>query len=1257
MMPTRPDYYREIDESLFVDLLSQLSSGKHIALFAHSGGGKGLIIHEIRRRARERGICAYSFDFRSFRRETVDELANEVAARLSVPEVQRRKGQRLSDYLFEVLSRATEKLGKPIWILVRDIMFTAREFARAFLEAVQRSGQDRNNAISALVAGSSDFLSMVHGANSPFRNAQQLLVTGLSATGLAAFVTSRRTGARIEGEFGDLSEGSHQWISDKALKYLGNQTNRNLHFVQEAMLASLRYPKLLSLWDPKRVWEVEDLKLMISTFCMNQMEIDFVVRRGMRVLQKNAKTLHMIRNLLRSNRNTAAKAPSYVTSLEVAGLVYRDVNDQFDLASPIWREFLGPRVSTVLVADTHAIAGNWEEAWKLYGEMPELPATRSATEDTEARLSPLNVSWIRETWNLGSGASQQERRKLLNHFKQGLNSFFGFDSFSVQGLPREYTASILGENPELTRHAQLEVDRSSKECVTQLSNERRYLQALYRRNLTYGPKCEIHLVARRSSPDAVLDEDAESVLKDSLQVFFESLDRSVNEFYKSKIGRFRKRALSTISALNAFLIHTSSDIDADIGGAITDTLVRSGLFIRAQLCMTSADGLSIQAVGSSAVEGEEPIAFPTNFRIDVNSQRLNSLDVQQWVAFKKTRKQIPDVHSIETNSPNVQADCESLGMKALLVLPLLIQNELLGTLHLERKDRRPFTNSEIEICEKLTEHVSTALRFLNDSFLIQGALHALEDEIRIADPDNLVIYRNPSSAAIDNANPGWDRTLMHSAIEKPTDSRSSVSKFVERQGGAGAITFDFRRAPIFDFRSKITGVFERADGFIGSVHRHSDLTELIRLQNSLSRWTEAETLSQLGEDIAVYFREAGFHWCRIYLLSHGGVTTAFKSIAQFGKLDTTTERNFARGKYEFPSSLISEDGVCGSAWLAKYSSDLPLHTKTLAFEEEGLQTFNVNDGDLRLDFKRVEKEVWLELPLILRGKAIGCVSLGLDARPTPSTLQLLSWAAVAAALSFESIKRRVKVVEAEVHLAWKKASAHASHQLQSRLLAPERILYCLSNEKDFSESYLKVANQSLTAAKLILTDLERYASDEPFTDWETLASSQCLEFVEVQLLGLLEAHRIANLPKFSWSPCIGSVNVSPSGLKEILEVMISNSCQHSGEKRSSLKIYVSCFVSDVTLPFRGGSKLCLAIAIEDSGVGLSKPFERVFGPGWSTKTSRGTGLGLSIAREFARKMGGDIVSGNGSNGANFTLYLPLTDDSYAGQTAKISTDN
>jgi signal transduction histidine kinase len=70
----------------------------------------------------------------------------------------------------------------------------------------------------------------------------------------------------------------------------------------------------------------------------------------------------------------------------------------------------------------------------------------------------------------------------------------------------------------------------------------------------------------------------------------------------------------------------------------------------------------------------------------------------------------------------------------------------------------------------------------------------------------------------------------------------------------------------------------------------------------------------------------------------------------------------------------------------------------------------------------------------------------------------------------------------------------------------------------------------------------------------------------------------------------------------------------------------------------------MAIAVSDTGAGISPEDQRsIFEPFYTTKgRGKGTGLGLAICRELTKALGGSIeVESTPGKGSTFTVHLPL----------------
>jgi GAF domain-containing protein len=154
-----------------------------------------------------------------------------------------------------------------------------------------------------------------------------------------------------------------------------------------------------------------------------------------------------------------------------------------------------------------------------------------------------------------------------------------------------------------------------------------------------------------------------------------------------------------------------------------------------------------------------------------------------------------------------------------------------------------------------------------------------------------------------------------------------------------------------------------------------------------------------------------------------------------------------------------------------------------------------------------------------------------------------------------------------------------------------------------------------------------------------------LNFQTVQLVPLIDevvgtARQLADQNKNRLTPEIpddlGSLNVDPMRLRQILFNLLSNACKFT--KEGEVKLKARRFVD---------GRDWIEVAVVDSGIGMTpeqqvKLFEE-FSQADATTAQRfgGTGLGLAITRKLARMMGGDVtVASEPGKGSVFTVRLP-----------------
>jgi len=241
------------------------------------------------------------------------------------------------------------------------------------------------------------------------------------------------------------------------------------------------------------------------------------------------------------------------------------------------------------------------------------------------------------------------------------------------------------------------------------------------------------------------------------------------------------------------------------------------------------------------------------------------------------------------------------------------------------------------------------------------------------------------------------------------------------------------------------------------------------------------------------------------------------------------------------------------------------------------------------------------------------------------------------------------------------AELEVSQRLTSLGKLTSRVAHELNNPLDGILRYINLALRSADAAPD--TNLKSYLSE-----------SRIGLMRMVQIVGdLLEYSRLSD-DRFDAMPVDEVVRQAVMGTTSAAKaagvgVTIDVKCHEMPETCGS-RLFQVCSnlvknAIDAT-PDGGGVRVSLdcvneeiVLCIEDDGVGLPEPPERVFEPFYTTKDSgKGTGIGLAICKDFVEGMGGTIeVCHRAPHGAVFRVVIPVCGLSGSNVTNKIPLGN
>ena len=280
------------------------------------------------------------------------------------------------------------------------------------------------------------------------------------------------------------------------------------------------------------------------------------------------------------------------------------------------------------------------------------------------------------------------------------------------------------------------------------------------------------------------------------------------------------------------------------------------------------------------------------------------------------------------------------------------------------------------------------------------------------------------------------------------------------------------------------------------------------------------------------------------------------------------------------------------------------------------------------EWLRDSRRAWLLVPLQLSGELLGLILL-YESPGTPrlnyEDRDLLKTVGNHIAVHLAQARADSLLAEAQQFEAYNRLTAFLMHDLKNLIAQQSLVVENAHRHKhkpEFIDDAIETIASSVARMKRILEQLTTGASDAP------------VQLTELKFIVSTAVDRCAAalpLPTLDINGVSATVAASAEEFTMVLVHLIRNA-QDAAESKGRVAVRLQQLQDSA------------AIEISDDGPGMTPEFirERLFRPFDSTKGSQGMGIGAYQAREFARKVGGDLeVRSVFGEGTKITLTVPI----------------
>ncbi len=1127
------------------------------------------------------------------------------------------------------------------------------DFARKLLQELRAlcHVQRMRTKLSVVLSGAYDLAPLVYGLNSDFDTSNQFVVQGFDEEILQECFQANAAACGIR-------------VCPECTSLLFAQTRGNLLLLRIIMDTIIEHrrsndiPPSVELETPELSHAIKIAIEHRSSFC------DSLLRSFFRI-EESHESLTMISQLMQDNSIEIAR-PSMQSNvigpvdLELTGIAIRTSDDRLVWASKMIESLCCQHFSPWTIADSFAGNNDWRNAIKYYRHAfrnrSSFSISGSARPRFQGALRTFETALFRVASTEGISIDA-----LCKYFSCGARALLGFTEVTYWKydeqerrweLSRTRAAAIHRWDRTGTRK-RLERQVIHSKIEAMLGPPSRMEPGLNKVDPLHSPVCLLAKLPQIDGmpPECVvlsnLDDDSPMTVERRrfsegvATRFIEAFGLAANNQRRYSRARFHSRLLEKVIPKVLQLVSGRPEKTRAILETAGEAL-RAEEYRRVMFSIVDQFAGRIKGVVDCKNPAEQNIAEKTDFDLRILDRNgiPNYTDIQQ----KCVLEQIPiEVENALTHPLTNKEVVRIAGLESLVLIPLVYNDRALGTMHIERRDRKLPDPVELASLELFARQLAIAINATTEFDALEEALHQQSEAVIVCDREHRIHFANKRAANYYSIETGWSEPPISSRNVLSPDSRKAVDKVIQNGTKYTISKLDgksFRIVevePILDWSGSI-------NRYLIQVHFLDRLAALLHATQAFAKCHQREALAQeiLGE-----LKQQGYPWARIYRFiretdvvdKHGENTLVnddcLIGIGQFG-LHETSEGAI---RFKTGTAKLSRNEQQG-CWQAIDDKMPVLFSRIDGKEYEkpyqsdaGLTFINTKNNSCPTYLEKTDNERWIDLPLLHSDDSlppIGKITIACPEDFSHERLKYLEILAAAASTCFAAIdaqELRSNTESAQGRHRMLTVIGETAHQLRSKLqavlLQAEIIDNKLGVDNTSSQQLIKRIEE---VGDVLETIKQRFAP--------IVLVPENLDLVDF-IRRLLHKHLTEEYSRVNAPPSFMAV-FDPKLLEEAIEELIENGRKAVFKKRS-LQMTASIYGMS-----RSGVPWC-RLEIQDNGDGLpeenrNKPIKE-FASEWPGH-ERGTGLGLARVSNIIAEHGGTIQSVDSSWGARFRMEFP-----------------